>query len=107
MRIVAWIILPLVLAVMAAFAIANRHAVVISADPFPFELDLPLYAVLFGGVFFGLLLGGMAAWWRQRHWRRETRRLRREIKRLGERTARASPPIETPESPAARLIDAA
>lgn len=44
------------------FAIANRHATVLSLDPLPFEIELPLYLLVLGCIFFGMIIGGGAAW---------------------------------------------
>ena len=37
--------------------VANRHSVAVYLTPFPYELELPLYLVLFFGLFVGLALG--------------------------------------------------
>lgn len=113
MKPLSWILLPLALVLMTGFAIANRHGVAISLDPFPLALDAPLYGVIFAAVFVGLLLGGLAAWWRQRRWRREARWLRREVKRLkreaeaAEAAPAASAGTAVIEAKPAPLIDAA
>ncbi|WP_119420165.1 lipopolysaccharide assembly protein LapA domain-containing protein [Desertibaculum subflavum] len=62
--------------VAIGFAIANRQSVELSLDPFPWRIDLPLFAVLYGGVVIGLLLGVMAEWWRERRLRRAAREAR-------------------------------
>jgi uncharacterized integral membrane protein len=46
MRILAWIILPLLTLLLAIFAVANRQAVAISADPFPIIVEMPLFIVV-------------------------------------------------------------
>lgn len=62
--------------VAIGFAIANRHAVELSLDPFPWRIDLPLFAVLYGGVVIGLMIGVVAEWWRERRLRRAAREAR-------------------------------
>ncbi len=44
------------------FAIANRHGTVLSLDPLPFEIELPLYLLVLGCIFLGMIVGGLAAW---------------------------------------------
>lgn len=82
LKIISWILLPPLAVLVIAFAIANRHGVVVRLDPLPMEIDLPLYAVAFGGVLIGLLFGGVASWLRGGRWRREARRQRRRVRRL-------------------------
>jgi uncharacterized integral membrane protein len=62
--------------VAIGFAIANRHAVELSLDPFPWRIDLPLFTVLYGGIVIGLLFGVVAEWWRERRLRRAAREAR-------------------------------
>lgn len=64
------------------FAIANRHATVLSLDPLPFEIELPLYLLVLGCIFLGMLIGGLAAWAAassRRQALREARRHEREL----------------------------
>ena len=65
---------------MIAFAIANRQWVTVSADPFSstnpaYAADMPLFAIIFAAVIFGVLIGGFTAWRGQTKWRRSARRL--------------------------------
>lgn len=62
--------------VAIGFAVANRHAVELSLDPFPWRMELPVFAVLYGGVVIGLLIGVVAEWWRERRLRRLAREAR-------------------------------
>ena len=82
MRFLFWLtVLPL--AVLTAwFAAANREPVAIDLDPFPFAVEIPLFAVPMGALFVGLVVGGTAAWFGQRRWRRQTRALRRRARQL-------------------------
>jgi uncharacterized integral membrane protein len=70
-----WIPLGLIFLI---FAIANRHAVTVSFDPFnndPQEgVTLPLFAVIISVAILGVLAGGIATWIRQHRWRRSSRR---------------------------------
>lgn len=86
-RIVRWVVgLPLAL-IGIAFAVANRRWTTLSFDPFSQEapsiaLDMPLWLLMFVGIFIGMLLGGFAAWWGQGRWRKLARDSRGEIARL-------------------------
>ena len=98
-RVLAILILLPLAVVVVALAVANRHSVLISADPFKPELPAvslhaPLFLVIFAALALGILLGGMAAWINQGRWRREARarraeaaRWRSEALRLREREA--------------------
>lgn len=76
-----FIILPIAL-VLLLFAIANRHMVTVSFDPFPGTdisgpaITAPLFVALTLAGFAGLLVGGLVVWLGQGRWRRETRRAR-------------------------------
>lgn len=52
----------LIMSVAALVAVANRGDVTFRLDPLPWEMDLPLYAVIFVSLMFGVILGwAMAA----------------------------------------------
>lgn len=83
-RILSWLLGLPVLIVLLLLALANRHMVVVSLDPVTPEqpwmgFEVPLWAVLYGGIFLGLVAGGVAAWMRQSKWRRKARRLEKEL----------------------------
>ena len=73
----AMVLIPLGL-IFIVFAVANRHLVTVSFDPFnssdPADgLRLPLFAVIIAVAILGVAAGGSATWFRQRHWRRAAR----------------------------------
>jgi uncharacterized integral membrane protein len=64
--------------VFVVFAVANRHPVTVSFDPLDssdpsFGITLPLFVVIVAVAVLGVLAGGSATWFRQRHWRRAAR----------------------------------
>jgi uncharacterized integral membrane protein len=73
----ALVLIPLG-AVFIVFAVANRHQVTVSFDPFnsthpTVGMTLPLFVVIIAVAMLGVAAGGMATWFRQRHWRRAAR----------------------------------
>jgi uncharacterized integral membrane protein len=65
--------------ILSAFAVANRHSVTMSFDPFnsadpALSTDMPLFVLIIAAVVVGVIAGGVATWWGQRHWRRAARR---------------------------------
>jgi uncharacterized integral membrane protein len=72
------IVIPLAL-LFVAFAVANRHFVTVSFDPFNsaapvVAVELPLFALIIAVAILGVIAGGIATWLGQRHWRRAARR---------------------------------
>ena len=65
--------------VLVIFAVANRHEVRVSFDPFnsndpSLSFALPLFLVIIVAVILGVVAGGAATWFGQRRWRRAARR---------------------------------
>ncbi len=77
-RILAYLTGIPVALVLAAFALANRQWITVSLDPITpadpwMAVDMPLWALLFAGIFIGLLAGGFTAWLKQGKWRKKAR----------------------------------
>ena len=82
------------------FAVANRHLVTVSFDPFnsvtpTVAVTLPLFVVIIAVAMLGVLAGGMATWFRQgrfrraaRHHEAEARQMRTQLADLRSQTAR-------------------
>ena len=73
----ALVLIPLGL-IFIVFAVANRHLVTVSLDPFNTSdpsagVTLPLFVVIIAVAIVGVVAGGCATWFRQRHWRRAAR----------------------------------
>jgi uncharacterized integral membrane protein len=73
----ALVVIPLGL-IFIVFAVANRHFVTVSFDPFnstdpSMSVTLPLFVVIIAVAILGVMAGGSATWFRQRHWRRAAR----------------------------------
>ena len=74
----ALIVIPLGV-LFIAFAIANRHMVTVSFDPFnatnpSIGFTMPLFAAIIAVAILGVIAGGVATWFGQHHWRRAARR---------------------------------
>ncbi|MFO1184748.1 MAG: DUF1049 domain-containing protein [Bauldia sp.] len=99
-RFLKLVILVPAAAVLVVFALANRHFVAVSMDPFDptspvLSFRLPLFVLLFLVLAIGIVIGGTAAWLRQGRWRRLARRTAAEVGRLrrGGNTLPPPPPI--------------
>jgi len=73
----ALVVIPLGV-IFVIFAVANRHLVTVSFDPFnsttpTVAVTLPLFVVIIAVAIIGVAAGGMATWFRQRRWRRAAR----------------------------------
>src|SRR3984885_10409356 len=73
----AIILIPLGV-IFVVFAVANRHMVTVSFDPFnssdpALGFSLPLFVVIIVGAILGVVAGGSATWFSQRRWRRAAR----------------------------------
>jgi len=82
MKFLFWIVVLLVAAVLALFAVSNRAGVALSLWPLPFLVEAPLYLIALGGALLGFLAGELAAWLAASRRRRELRRQRRHIAAL-------------------------
>ena len=102
----ALILLPVAL-VAVLLAIANRGPVTLSLDPFTRDapeiaFTVPLFAVIFGAVMIGVVIGGVGSWLAQAKHRRDKRRYRREIHQLqseAERLRSRSAAMALPSAP--------
>ena len=79
--------------VLVAIAVANRHSVALVLDPFrpetpALQIVLPFYAHIIGTLIIGVLLGGVATWFSQRHWRHSSRKSVEDAKRWRTETDR-------------------
>jgi uncharacterized integral membrane protein len=69
------------------FAVANRHLVTVSFDPFnsatpTVAVTMPLFVVIIAVAMLGVLAGGMATWFRQGRWRRAARQSEAEARQM-------------------------
>jgi uncharacterized integral membrane protein len=102
-KLLSGLILVALAILFVAFAVANRHRVVVTLDPFDqvrpaLAVAVPLFALLLGVAIVGVVLGGAAAWIRQAKWRRaarlaqaQARALAAELERLKEQVREPTP----------------
>src|ERR1700733_11830563 len=100
----ALIVIPLAL-IFVVFAVANRHFVTVSFDPFnsanpSISVSLPLFVLIIAIAVLGVIAGGLATWFGQRRWRRaarqheaDARAARAQLADLQAATARTSAPL--------------
>jgi len=81
----ALVVIPLGI-LFIVFAVANRHSVTVSFDPFDavnpsIAVTMPLFVVIIVVAILGVAAGGSATWFRQRRWRRASRQHEAEARR--------------------------
>jgi uncharacterized integral membrane protein len=86
-KIVNWVVLLVVTAVVVTFAVANRQRIPVNLDPLgvtnpPLTASPRAWTVALGMVIVGVIIGGVAVWLRQARWRRSARVLDREVRVL-------------------------
>ncbi len=87
LRRILWLLIALPAGLLlVTLAVANRHSVRLSLDPFRPEapvlsLELPFYVYLFAVLLVGIVLGGIAMWLSQARWRRSARQQGRSAAR--------------------------
>jgi uncharacterized integral membrane protein len=82
------VLVPLGLLILV-FAVANRQNVIFTLDPLgstdpnsALAFQLPLFALAFILVIIGVVIGGVATWFRQSKWRKAARRVDGEARAL-------------------------
>ncbi len=90
------VIVPIAI-VLIALAVANRGLVPFTLDPFnpgnpALTLTLPLFVFMFLTLAVGVLLGSMATWWKQGHYRKVARQKTQEAQSLRDQVIRQSRP---------------
>lgn len=97
-----FLILPIAV-LLVVFAVANRHWVTLSLDPFggpdpAWSISMPLFLLFFAVLCAGVIIGGIATWMTQSKWRRRARLEHEEAARWRHRAgevARHGEPSET------------
>jgi hypothetical protein len=97
--------------VLVTLAVTNSHRVRLILDPFRpddpvLSLVLPFYLYLFGALLVGIVIGGMAMWLTQGHWRRIARRRGAEAVRWQAEADRLARERDRQLTPARQLVSA-
>ncbi|MCC6913093.1 MAG: LapA family protein [Rhodospirillaceae bacterium] len=90
MRILNTFLAVVVAVLVVLFAVSNRAPVVVEIWPFPYRLELSLYALILLAVFLGFLAGMITFWLTGGKRRRELKALRKETRDLQASLARAA-----------------
>jgi uncharacterized integral membrane protein len=94
MKIISWLLSLFFILLTVAFALHNRQGVTISFWPFAEEQVAPLYLLVLGALFIGLIVGGVIGWISHVPHRLAARRLRKDVAGLHRRIEdlRVTPP---------------
>ena len=93
-KLLAWIVIAPLAAVILLFAVANRDRVTVSLDPFSadapaWSVELPMFLLIFVALIVGVIIGGMAVWFGKLQWRMAAHRAEKEVARLKAEKAEA------------------
>lgn len=107
----AVIVIPLAL-LFVAFAVANRHDVTVSFDPFSsgdpgLSWPVPLFVLLLAAAILGVIAGGIATWIGQRRWRRAARRHLADVEAARAELATLRASTQPPQETRGQLVPAA
>ncbi|MCC6002659.1 MAG: DUF1049 domain-containing protein [Pararhodobacter sp.] len=108
MTVIRYVFLAIILVIAVTLALANNAPVTLAAWPdtisafvgFNFTLTLPLFVVVGSAAVLGLLLGLVWEWLRERSYRAEAARLRREVEGLRVAPQAAGQPAAAASMPA-------
>src|SRR5215510_6753710 len=84
---------------LVTLAVVNRAETTLILDPFggsqgSYGLSAPFFLFLLGAFALGLVVGGIATWFRQGKWRRTAREGARETRELRQQTDRLERELE-------------
>ena len=82
MRYLGWIAGAVVAIAAVAFAAHNYETQRLDLWPFPFVVELPLYALVLAAVAVGFCFGAILMWISEGRWRRLARRRGRQLRSL-------------------------
>ncbi|MBL4666009.1 MAG: DUF1049 domain-containing protein [Sneathiella sp.] len=88
MKIISWVFMAILALAIVTLSIGNKGPVTFSLYPLPFVIEVPLFALILGGGFLGILLGSIRTWMSDGKARRENRASKQEVLRLKGEVAR-------------------
>jgi len=95
LKIFSWAFLAILGVTIVILSMGNKGDVSFSFFPLPFEMQVPLFALILAGAFLGVLLGAVRASISVAKARSETRQGKREIAKLQGEVTRLSRELET------------
>ena len=113
MRYVKFAFLALVALLLVTVALANRQMIELKLLPNALSdvmgmqerMVMPLYAVIFGGIVAGIVIGFVWEWLREHRIRRDAERRRREVNRLARENDRLRAEKHEGEDDVLALLD--
>ncbi|WP_169566572.1 lipopolysaccharide assembly protein LapA domain-containing protein [Sneathiella limimaris] len=88
MKLISWIFVVLLGLAVIILSIGNRESVTFSLFPLPYVMEIPLFILILGGAFLGVILGAIRTWISDGKARSENRANKQEILRLKGEIAR-------------------
>jgi len=87
-KIISWSFIAILAIIIVTLSISNKGPVAFSLFPLPFEIEVPLFTLILGGGFIGILLGSIRTWISDGKTRQENRENKQEVLRLKGELAR-------------------
>ncbi len=112
-RYLRYLLLAVLAIVLLTMALANRETVLIKAMPddlaaflgVSWEIELPLFLVIFGGIVGGVLIGFVWEWFREHKHRAVASTKAREVSRLERELATMRDASSVPQDDVLALLD--
>lgn len=106
-RLARFLLLIPIAVIVVVLSVANRAPVTFSFDPFNTDdpalaVQLPMYWLIFAVLAVGILVGGLATWLGQTHWRRDARVRAAELAKLRQEAGPMRADAAGPRLPAMR-----
>lgn len=113
LRYIRYFVLAVVAIALLTVALANRDLVVIKLLPakiaafsgYDFQISIPLYLIMFGGIVVGLLIGFVWEWLREHKFRASASTHKREVTRLERELAVMRDTKTNPKDDVLALLD--
>lgn len=100
MRQLGWIVGGIVTVLAVVFAVHNYSKQTVNLWPLPYNIELPLYALVLFAVALGFVIGSFLTWVSESRWRRLARKRGRRLSQLEKQVGAVEPAAENARSPA-------
>lgn len=113
LRYLRYLVLAVIAVVLVTMALANRNLVMIKLMPDDlaamlgrnFQIELPLFLVMFGGIVSGVLIGFIWEWAREHKHRRTAKGASKQVSRLERELAAMRDATSLPQDDVLALLD--